>query len=248
MRARMSVVREAAVALARAVSEVLLPALCVACDDVLGGADRGLCGSCRSRLVPLSEPCCPRCGVPSDGSDGLCLDCSLAPPPQAGTVLWGEYGGVLRTAVLALKHGGHDELGRVLGGRLAARVAVEPWCSGLDAVVTVPSHRLRRLRRGFSASEWIGREVAARLGRPLLPALRRHGLRRQTGRTRAQRSRLPRGSFSARPLVEGRRLLLVDDVSTTGTTLRRVAETLTRAGAEAVYCAAVAHAPDPRRL
>ena len=240
--------REAAVALARAVSEVLLPALCVACDNVLSGGDRGLCADCRSRLVPLPEVCCPSCGVPADCDDGLCLDCSLATPPQSGTVFWGEYSGVLRTAILALKHGGHDELGRVLGGRLAARVALEPWADRVGAVVTVPSHRLRRLRRGFSAADWIGREVATRLERPLVPALRRHGLRRQTGRTRIQRRQLPPGSFSARPLVEGRRLLLVDDVSTTGTTLRRASETLLCAGADEVYCAAVAHAPDPRRL
>jgi predicted amidophosphoribosyltransferase len=59
---------------------------------------------------------------------------------------------------------------------------------------------------------------------------------------------MARGSFSARPKVDGRRWLVVDDVCTTGTTLRRAAETLVDAGADAVYCAAVAHAPDPRRL
>jgi predicted amidophosphoribosyltransferase len=242
----MSPVRVAATAVTRAALEALLPALCVACDEVLAGFDRGLCAGCRSRLVPMTEPCCPRCGVPA--ADGLpCPDCALSPPPQEGTVFWGAYDGVLRRAVLALKHGGHDELGRVLGRRLAGRVGLEPWSDVVSAVAVVPSHRLRRLRRGWSAADWIGREVAAALGRPLLPALRRHGLRRQTGRSRSQRTQLPRGSFSSRPVVRGHRILLVDDVSTTGTTLRRAGETLLRAGARAVYCAAVAHAPDPRR-
>jgi len=163
-------------------------------------------------------------------------------------VIWGVYDGVLRQSVLALKHGGHDELARVLGARLGARIGLEEWCNEATAVAAVPSHGLRRLRRGWSAADWVAREVAVVLDRPLLPALRRHGLRRQSGRSRVQRNQLPRGSFSARPIVKGHRLVLVDDVSTTGTTLRRASESLLRAGADAVFCAAVAHAPDPRRV
>jgi predicted amidophosphoribosyltransferase len=199
-------------------------------------------------LIPLTEPCCPLCGIPSDSDNHPCLACSASPPPQLGTVIWGDYDGVLRRAVLALKHGGRDEIARPLGRRLAARVAVAPWIEDVTVVAAIPSNGLRRLRRGWSAAGLVGREVAVRLGRPLAPALRRHGFRRQTGRTRAQRLQLPRGSFSATFRARGERVLLVDDVSTTGTTLRRAAETLLRAGAETVCCAAVAHAPDPRRF
>ena len=248
LRATMTPVRVAVRSLARAVSEVFLPALCVACDGVLAGGDRGLCAGCRSRLVPLSEPCCPRCGVPADSDSEPCLECANAPPPQGGTVFWGAYDGVLRQAILALKNRGRDELARPLGRRLGARIAVAPWFDRVTATVVVPSFGLRRIRAGWSAAMWLGAEVADAIGRPLLPALRRHGLRRQTGRTRAQRRQLPRGTFSAKRSVRGHRIVLVDDVCTTGTTLRRAAETLLRAGAEAVYCAAAAHAPDPRSL
>lgn len=231
-----------------ALEGILLPALCVACDGVLAGGDRGLCGACRSRLVPMSEPCCARCGTPADDPVEPCLGCVASPPPQLGTVLWGEYDGVLRRAVLALKHRGHDELARVLGERLAARLVVAPWLDEVSVVAAVPSHPVRRLRRGVGAADLVGAVVAGAIRRPWRPALRRHGLHRQTGRSRARRTQLPRGSFSARSSVAGHRVLLVDDVCTTGTTFRRAASAALAAGADAVYCAAVAHAPDPRRL
>jgi len=235
-------------AVAHALQTALAPALCVVCDAVLAGRDRGLCGECRSRLIPMAEPCCPRCGVPSALEAAPCLGCAAAAPPQAGSVFWGSYDGVLRRAVLALKHGGHDELARPLGQRLAARVGLEPWSDKITAVAAVPSHGLRRLRRGPSAADLLADEVARAMGGRRISPLRRHGLGRQAGRTRVQRSQLPRGSFSVRRDVRAERILLIDDVSTTGTTLRRVAETLTDAGATAVYCAALAHAPEPRRL
>jgi predicted amidophosphoribosyltransferase len=163
-------------------------------------------------------------------------------------VLWGEYDGTLRRAMLALKHRGRDELARPLAARLAARVAVAPWISEVGAVAAVPSHRLRQLRRGTCAAHLLADETARRLGLPLVTALQRHGFDRQQGRTRRQRLLLARGSFSARPAARGQGLLVVDDVSTTGTTLRRAAEALIHGGADSVYCAAIAHAPDPRRL
>lgn len=236
------------VGVSAALKEMFLPALCVACDGVLSGEDRGLCGDCRSRLLPISHPCCPLCGTPSDTDTDVCLGCVISPPPQDGTVVWGEYDGILRTAVLALKHRGHDEVARGLALRLAARIGLAPWYDEITVVIAVPSHRFRRWRRGCSAAGLVGAEVAKAIDRPLVSGLRRHGLRRQTGRTRVQRTQLPRGSFSARPVARNQRVLLVDDVVTTGTTLRRAAETLIDAGAVAVYCAAMAMTPDSRRI
>jgi ComF family protein len=196
----------------------------------------------------MSGPCCPRCGVPAETDFRPCLDCVASPPPQSATVLWGEYDGVLRRAVLALKHRGHDEIARTLGRRLAARIALAPWFDEITVVTGVPSHEIRRFRRGFSAARLIGAEIARAIDRPVIRALRRHGLRRQVGRTRAQRRQLPRGSFSSTRRVRDERVLLVDDVCTTGTTLRRAADSLLAAGARAVFCATVAHATDPRRM
>lgn len=231
-----------------AVSEVVLPSLCAACDAPLPGSSRGLCPTCWGAVVPAAGVHCPRCAGPSDDADELCLACEASPPPQSATVAWGEYSGVLRRALLALKHQGRDELASPLGRRLAARVGHEPWSAGLDLVVPVPSHPLRRLRRSHPAAAELARVVAAELGIPFAAALRRRGLGRQANRSRAVRLELPLRAFAVRRPVAGRRLLVVDDVSTTGTTLRRSSSALLRAGARGVWCAAMAWAPDPRRL
>jgi predicted amidophosphoribosyltransferase len=127
-------------------------------------------------------------------------------------------------------------------------VAAESWASMIDAVVPVPSHVWRRLKKPWTASELLAQTVSARFERPVARLLRRHGLGRQTGRSRARRLVLPQKSFSARTRADGQTLLLIDDVTTTGTTLRRATEALRNAGARAVYCGVCAHAPDPRRF
>ncbi len=161
-------------------------------------------------------------------------------------MIWGEHDGVLRTAILALKHRSRDELAQPLGDRLATLVASQPWAETIDAVCGIPSHLLRGVRRPWSAAELMARTVARDLDRPLLRPLRRHGWRRQTGRSRADRLAMPVGVFTATPAARGRHLLLVDDVTTTGTTVRRAATALLQAGAEEVCCAITAHSPDPR--
>jgi predicted amidophosphoribosyltransferase len=227
--------------------EALLPGMCPHCDHLLTGGDRGLCGSCWSLTVPRVGNVCPLCGVASDDASEPCLSCDASPPPQCATVVWGEHHGALRTAILALKHGGRDDLARPLGERLAARIAAEEWAKAIDAVAAVPSHPWRRLKKPWVASELLAQIVAGQLGKPMMRPLRRHGLGRQTGRTRSRRLELPGKSFSASVRADGRRLLLIDDVTTTGTTLRRAASALYRAGATAVYCGVLAQTPDSRR-
>jgi predicted amidophosphoribosyltransferase len=162
-------------------------------------------------------------------------------------VVWGEYDGVLRSSILAVKRRGHDELVASLASRLASRVGLRAWAPSIDTVSCVPSHPLRQIKRGPAAAEAVARHLAHSLGLPFAATLRRRGLHRQADRTRAQRLKLGPGSFACRAAVAGKRLLVVDDVITTGTTLRRVAEALLAAGAEAVFCAAIARTPDARR-
>ncbi len=227
--------------------ETLLPCLCLYCGEPIGGDRVGLCDSCWATVIPRAGEFCPRCGGPSQAQSQACLGCMAESLPQSATVIWGEYDGPLRSAVLALKGKGHDRLAEPLGLRLAGRIAIEEWAQSVDLVAPVPSHPIRRLRTGWSAAACLarvtGRELGLRTGSPL----RRHGLARQTGRRRADRMSLPRRSFSCSPLVKDMRVLIIDDVVTTGTTLKRVAATILRQGADGVFCAAVAATPDARR-
>jgi len=244
--ARMSGVRLASVISAS--FETFLPCLCLHCGEPVDGDRVGLCETCWTKVIPQAGQPCPRCGGPSDGDLPLCLSCQSSPPPQTGTILWGEYDGALRSAILALKGRGHDGVSVPLAHRLSVRIASEGWAEGVDTVTHVPSHPIRTLRLGWSAAACLAHEVARELGLPGLRLLHRRSRARQTGRTRAQRIAMPRRSYSCRRPLDGRHVLIIDDVATTGTTLRRVAEVVLDAGAETVFCAAMAATPDARRV
>jgi len=237
-------------AFSAAALEVFLPAECPCCHGPMPGTRRGLCNDCRSSLVPVAGLRCPRCGGPNDDPIGSCVSCIAIPPPQRGTVVWGEYDGTLRNAILALKHRGHDQIGEALADRLAASISLAPWLGCVDMVTTVPSHPLHQLQRGFNAAEIIGRHVANALNRPFRPTLRRHGLERQASRSRAERKRLQTRRFSIRRsgAIHERAVLLIDDVITTGTTIKRAVQALLEGGASEVYVAALALTPDPRSV
>lgn len=228
--------------------ETLLPSLCIQCEEVLSAGERGLCSRCWSTVVPVVGSRCRRCGGPVGEPGEECLACASSPPPQQAMVVWGEYDGTLRRALLAMKHHGHDELARQLGQRLTSRVASCGLADGINFVTAVPSHTVHRLRRGWSAADLLAREVARELELPFARLLRRRGVGRQAGRTRVQRRALGRGAFAVRRLPPSSSVLLVDDVVTTGSTLRRATQALLAGGADAVACAALSFAPDPRRL
>ena len=226
-----------------------MPAQCPCCQGQMPGMLRGLCGTCRSSLVPMAGFRCPACAGPVDDPSEPCLSCLADPVPQQATVVWGEYDGTLRDAVLTLKHRGHDEVGAVLASRLAARISLESWVEDITLVTAVPSHPFHRLRRGFNAAEILARSLARTIDRPFRMILRRHGLSRQNSRSRAERKRLRPQRFSTSRLaaIEGQTVLLIDDVVTTGATLTRAVQALLHGGADAVFAGAAGFTPDPRR-
>ncbi len=222
--------------------EAMLPAVCPGCGLALPGSQRGLCVRCRGELLPLGVARCHRCGRPLSGMEELCLECLESPPLSDGGVIWGEYQGVLRRALLALKHGGHDELAPLLGGMLAVAVAGCPWLGDIDLLTVVPSHRWHQLRRGYSAAGLIAEEVARGLDLKYSSLLRRRGLGRQARKSRSERLKLGASVFSLRRgmKVEGLNILVLDDVMTTGTTMRRVTGLLKAAGAGRIFTAVLA--------
>ena len=158
------------------------------------------------------------------------------------------FTGRVRDVLLGFKYRNRRQLATHLAALLVRSLVgagVRPG-HDVDVVTWAPTSARRRRQRGFDQAELVARQVARQLGVPCRRLLEREGPHvAQTGLDRAQRVHGP--AFRARPDVPGRQVLLVDDVVTTGSTLRAAADALTRAGAERVVRCAVAATPAGRR-
>jgi ComF family protein len=152
------------------------------------------------------------------------------------------FTGRARDVVLGLKYRNRRQVARHLAGLIVNRIVESGDQQRIDVVTWAPTSAARRRERGFDQGELIARYVAIQLGVPSRRLLdRRRGATTQTGRSR--RERLAGPAFVARPDVRGRRVLVVDDVVTTGSTMRHAALALEGAGAAGVCLYAVASTP-----
>ncbi len=229
----------------------LFPRPCLACNrDTEGSrAFLGLCVRCSGRLRPLSGSRCPLCAraLPGPAPPGYrCGACRRRPAPFDRLVALWSYDRPLDRVIRALKFEGLDYLGRHIGEALAERLRVA--APAAELAVAVPLHWRRQLARGYNQAERIAAPLASGLGLPLVPALRRvRATPPQARLPRRERARNLGRAFRARrgPLLAGRSLLLVDDVITTGATLRAAAAALRRAGAAEITVATAARTPSP---
>jgi len=200
------------------------------------------------------EASCARCGgsvVPFEALEGGCGECRGRPMPAGGCVRLGPYAPPLSQWVPAIKGRCWRSMGRRLGGdlgRSCADAIARGRIATPDVVASVPTHWLRRLVRGIDHAREIAEEVAQELRVPYAPLLCARLGGRQAGTDRTRRGGNV-GRYSCRAGAEARKVLLVDDVRTTGTTLCDAARALRVAGARHVDVAvcAVADAPGRRR-
>lgn len=196
-----------------------------------------LCAACENDLPQLPTPRCPRCNEQSPHGE-VCGRCQRHPPEFDALIALYPYATPLDRMVQQLKYGHRLALAAWFGERLASA------CTGIhvDLVMPVPLHPARLAERGFNQSQEIGRH----LGRALGVAVDPHTLARlrdtppQAGLTLRQRRRNVRNAFLCRSDLAGPRVLLIDDVVTTGTTVGECARTLRLHGASSVTVAAVA--------
>lgn len=216
-------------------AELFFPTRCAGCE--MPGAL--LCDTCREALPLVSAAdACPRCGAPYGAL--VCTECWDREWEFEAALSLGEFEAPLARAVALHKDAAERRLGAVLGALLAERVA-QSWPAWGEAVAFVPATPAALRRRGFDHGRAIAHEVAHTLEVPLLDALARASVRDQRALGREDRARNVAGSFSAVGALPGR-VLLCDDVFTTGATLDAAAATLIAAGAGAVRCATVARA------
>lgn len=229
-----------------ALVDLIFPARCALCREWLEGQGNRLCAVCLGLVrVEFEEEACPRCAAavgPYEVRDGRCGKCRNRRPSIGGTVRVGPYAESLGQLIRSYKYAGRDQLGPLLGGWLAQRVADAPWLERVEAVVSVPTHWRRRLRRPLHAADALASVVARTRFLPHVPVLRRvRAGPHQVGLSYEQRATNVRGAFALRRGVSllDARLLLIDDVKTTGATLNECAKILRRGGAAEVYAAVV---------
>lgn len=230
----------------RALLDLLLPpGPCALCGgDSKSGFAVGLCRTCWRERKRLVEPRCTLCGTPIQSGVGEpghpCGRCLAEPPAFQRHLSPYAYDGPARHLLLAYKDGGRYPLARLLGRAVGREVRRGMGEISLDGVTFVPSTLWRRMGRGFEPAQLLARETARFAGLPLSSTLRmRKSPRPQKGLTAAQRRENLSGVFAARAPLQGQTLLLVDDVYTTGATLRAASAALARAGAT-VYAATFA--------
>ena len=211
----------------------VFPGFCEKCGD---GAEEPLCPICDASIEWIRREGCERCGAEREGEDEPCRECRGRSWRYGPTVAAGRHVGGFRDLLLRFKLGNRDHLARLLGGRLAERIRATKGMEA-DVVTAVPMRTWALFRRGYNPAVELGVEVARGLGLPFEGLLRKvKGIRPQTELSEEVRRRNPAGAYGAcRPkLLRGKRVLLVDDVLTTGATADECARVLLEAGAEKV--------------
>lgn len=227
--------------LPRGVLSLVYPPTCANCGGAT--ADPGaLCPTCWSGLRLIEEPVCQRFGTPFAvdlGVGPLLSPRAIAEPPVfARARAVALYDGVARSLVHRLKYEDRLDLAKVMARMMAA--SGRTLIAEAECIVPVPLHRGRLWRRRFNQAALLAKLISAGARRPLLATTlqRVRATRSQIGLSRAARAENLAGAFRvprhARHRIEGRRILLVDDVTTTGATGNAAARALLRAGATSV--------------
>ncbi|MHB9036249.1 MAG: ComF family protein [Armatimonadota bacterium] len=216
--------------------DLIYPPYCLVCGMV---GDDYLCAKCIEEIDVIGEQYCRRCAMPCESY--VCHDCrerEFAFEFESACSA-GVYDGVLRKAIHALKYDKHIAIADQLGDLMVRCFPHRQFSGKIDLIVPIPIHRARLLERGFNQSIELSRRMGGRMSLPVETRVlyKSRNTRHQVELPQDQRVFNLEGAFIVRnaDLISGKRVLLVDDVFTTGSTLNEAAKVLRAAGALSVY-------------
>jgi ComF family protein len=250
--ARIRRVADAVRAVFRGALDIALPQLCPACREPIEG--RGLCPACWSKLSFISRPYCERLGIPfvyDPGPGILSMEAIADPPAYRRARAAVRFDEISRALVHALKYSDRLDLAPMMGEWMSN--AGGELLAEADALVPVPLHWRRLWTRRFNQSAMLADAISAKSGVAVVSgALKRvKATAQQVGLSRSERAANIQGAFRVpaedRGAVAGRRLILVDDVLTSGATVDGCARALLRAGAASVDVLIFARVAEPTR-
>ena len=232
--------------------DAVLPPRCLRCGDLVTAPD-GLCAACWPELQFLSAPRCACCGYPfavETTTESLCASCIADHPLYQRARAALVYDAGCKDMILAFKHADRTDLARPFARWMAQ--AGQVLLQEAEVITGVPLHWQRLLTRRYNQAALLARVLGGLAGRPVVPDLlqRRRATEKQGHLSRLGRLRNVKGAFvlhaKRRSAVEGRRVLLVDDVMTTGATVEGCCKVLLAAGATTVDVLTLARVVRPR--
>ena len=237
--------------LGRAALDLLLPPQCLTCEQVVDAPGQ-FCVACFREVTFISAPFCPRCAVPlthaGQAVRGVCPDCAERPPAwdRARAALW--YDAKSKRLILPFKYADRTDLAGALAAMM--RRAGAELLDSADLLVPVPLHPARLRARRYNQAVLLGRQLARHSGVTLLPDALLQATAPLGEMGAARRAAVLAGMFAprrgSREMLEGRRVVLIDDVLTSGATATECSLALRAAGVAAVDVLVVARVPDPR--
>ncbi len=244
----------AGISAARRALDLLLPPHCLTCDTPVDAPGR-FCPDCFRQTGFVTEPCCQRCGVPfshagQGGLEKICPGCRDRAPPWDRARAALRYDTQSQRIVLPLKYADRTEYAAALAPLMARAGAA--LLRDAELLVPVPLHRRRLIARRYNQAALLAHAVARFAAKPVLPdALRRTRVTAPLGDLSAEeRARVVDGAFAVRAgragRIAGRRVLLIDDVLTSGATCAACTRVLLDAGVASVDVLVAARVPDPR--
>jgi competence protein ComFC len=215
--------------------DLVYPPKCLLCDEM---QPMYFCDECKAKIVEIHPPTCYRCGYPL--TESYCTECRGVEFNFDCAAAFGAYDGTLKDAIHLLKYTGHKVMGPVLGALLSRHLSKDHrrQLDGASCIIPMPIHATRLRERGFNQSDLIAREMAGTLGKALLTGVlaRTKATKPQVSLAEAQRHANVQNAFEVKnpKAVQGRIIILVDDVLTTGSTADAAAKALREAGAREI--------------